>query len=70
MSNQGANPDGPRALHRRVKAVSFWVGVGLPVLYLPLLVAGAPGFERPVAVALVALHALALVVGHTYGTDG
>ncbi|MFB6104712.1 MAG: hypothetical protein ABEJ57_06470 [Halobacteriaceae archaeon] len=54
-------------LHRPVQTVSFWAAVGLPVLYVPLLLASpvTAGDERVVA-ALVTLHAMALLLGHSY----
>lgn len=54
-------------LQRPVEIASFWAAVGLPIVYVPLLLATpvSPGEERLVA-ALVALHALALVLGHSY----
>lgn len=52
---------------RPLEAVGFWAGIALPFLYLPLLFAGQlSGPERTAFFALVALHAGALVVGHTY----
>lgn len=54
-------------LQRPVETASFWAAIGLPVIYVPLLLAPpvTAGDERLVA-ALVALHAVALLLGHSY----
>jgi hypothetical protein len=48
---------------RAVSGLSFWAAVVLPVAYLPLL---ATAHLEP-AMALVAVHAAALLLGHGYG---
>ncbi|MDQ2054737.1 hypothetical protein [Halobellus sp. H-GB7] len=53
-----------------VRFVSFWAAVALPFLYLPLLAGGLEGSEPNAFVALLAVNAVALVVGHSYHTDG
>lgn len=58
-SRLSALRDGGRRL---LVAAAFWTAVLLPGLYVPLLaVAGVDA-----TVALLAVHALALVVGHDY----
>lgn len=48
-------------------AVSFWVGTLLPIVYLPLLLAGVDsGMRFGLLVALLALNVVALVLGHDY----
>ncbi|AHZ23511.1 hypothetical protein E6P09_14525 [Haloferax mediterranei ATCC 33500] len=57
---------GLRLIAIPVRFIGFWVAVALPFLYLPLLVGGLSGSELTAFVALVAVNALALVVGHNY----
>jgi hypothetical protein len=54
-----------------VTAVGFWTGTLLPVAYLPVFVVGIDsGRALSLLVALLGIHALALVVGHEYdGVD-
>lgn len=55
------------ALLRPVEAVGFWSAIGLPFLYLPLLLSGpASTPEWLTAVGLIALHAVALYVGRSH----
>jgi len=50
-----------------VRAVAFWTAVLLPLAYLPLLFAGVVGAVDPVGlVALVGVHAVAVLVGHVH----
>lgn len=57
-------------LARGVAAVSFWLAVTLPAVYLPLLVAGAGASDRAVLLgALLLANAVALLVGHTHRRD-
>jgi len=51
---------------RNVKAASFWAAIVLPFTYLPLLVGGLTGGEALLFAGLVAVNALAFVVGHGY----
>ncbi|MBZ6495396.1 hypothetical protein [Natrinema longum] len=54
-------------LHHSVTAAGFWIGTLLPVVYLPVILAGIDSISRlSLFVGLLALHALALVVGHDY----
>jgi len=72
-STHDRTPPGPDSrlrgalLRGPLAALGFWTGVALPFLYVPLLLAG-PGAsaERTIAFALVALHGLALFVGHEH----
>lgn len=54
-------------LQRPVETASFWAAVGLPLVYVPMLIATpvSSGDARLVA-ALVTLHAVALLLGHSY----
>ena len=50
-----------------VRAVAFWTAVLLPLAYLPLFLAGVVGAVDPVSlVALVGVHAVAVLVGHVH----
>ena len=55
---------GVRLVAAPLRFVGFWAAVALPFLYLPLLVSGLDGQETLVFGLLLALNALALVVGH------
>lgn len=55
------------ALAHPFEAIAFWSAIALPFLYLPLLVSGlgsTPQFSA--FLALLALHAVAIVGGHRY----
>ena len=50
-----------------VTAVGFWIGTLLPVAYLPVFLSGIDSVgSLSLVVGLLAIHALALVVGHDY----
>lgn len=50
-----------------VRIVAFWVAVTLPFLYLPLLVTGLNDTATTTAfLALLAVNAVALLVGHPH----
>lgn len=54
-------------LLRPIEAIAFWSAVALPFLYLPLLVMGLETTaELMVFFGLVALNALAFVIGHRH----
>ncbi|WP_380678032.1 hypothetical protein [Salinigranum sp. GCM10025319] len=55
---------GARLVAAPLRFVGFWAAVALPFLYLPLLLGGLEGGETFVFGLLLALNALALVVGH------
>ncbi|KAB1187783.1 MULTISPECIES: hypothetical protein [Haloferax] len=59
-------PTGVRLVAAPLRFVGFWAAVALPFLYVPLLFGGLEASELTVFVALVALNALALVIGHNY----
>ncbi|MFB6121135.1 MAG: hypothetical protein ABEJ68_08485 [Halobacteriaceae archaeon] len=51
-------------------AAGFWTGIALPFLYVPLLLAGPSGVaEQQIAFVLIALHGVALLVGHNHRQD-
>ncbi|WP_306056348.1 hypothetical protein [Natronococcus wangiae] len=50
-----------------VTAVGFWLGTILPVFYLPVFITGIDSVQAlSLLLALLVVHALALVVGHEY----
>ena len=54
-------------LSHSVTAAGFWLGTLLPVAYVPVILAGVDSIGRlSLLVGLLAVHALALVVGHNY----
>jgi hypothetical protein len=53
-----------------VEMVSFWLAVALPFLYLPLLVSGVTTDGELLSVlVLVALNAVALLIGHDHRNE-
>ncbi|MEF8772737.1 hypothetical protein [Halodesulfurarchaeum sp.] len=77
MSHPSPTPDStaqspPRSgrLLRPFQALGFWAAVGLPFIYVPLVLRGleTPSIQLTVAV-LIAAHVLALVLGRHYNTD-
>jgi hypothetical protein len=49
-----------------VRFVAFWMAALLPLTYLPLLASGVLTGHRIVFVGVLALNAVAFVVGHSY----
>lgn len=50
-----------------VTTAGFWLGTLLPVVYLPVFIAGVDSVQTlSLLLALLGLHAIALVVGHEY----
>lgn len=50
-----------------VTAVGFWLGTALPVLYVPVFLAGVNSVEMLLLLlALLTVHVVALIVGHEY----
>lgn len=48
-------------------AAGFWLGTLLPVAYLPVFLSGVDSVQSlSLVFGLLAVHALALVVGHSY----
>jgi hypothetical protein len=58
---------GARLVAAPLRFVGFWAAVALPFLYVPLLLGGLQGSEAFAFGFLMALNALALVVGHGHG---
>lgn len=46
--------------------LGFWMAVGLPFLYLPLLLGGFLSPELPILAGILVIHLVALVVGRDY----
>ena len=67
--NRGGSSPGSAALVRKpIEATAFWAAVLLPVAYVPVLAEGIDGIQAAgLFASLVALHFLALAVGHRYG---
>lgn len=51
------------------ETAAFWAAVLLPFVYLPLLAMGLDGGTLLVFVALLALNALSLLLGHPHNRD-
>jgi hypothetical protein len=51
-----------------VRAVAFWAAILLPLAYVPA--AYGVGFDGWSPLALIALHAACVVVGHNHGSAG
>jgi len=52
------------------RAAGFWLAVGLPFLYVPLLLSGLEATRHAFLVlGLVLLNLVALVAGRSYGRD-
>jgi len=49
-----------------LRFVAFWIAVGLPFLYLPLLYGGLDGDSWMVFVGLVVANVFALLLGHDH----
>lgn len=50
-----------------VEVIAFWSGIALPAVYLPLLTSGLRDLtEFGIIVGLIALHLVALIVGHEH----
>lgn len=56
-------------LARTVRAAAFWTAVALPFAYLHLLWGGLTAPEVGVFFALLAVNAVALVLGHEHGSE-
>lgn len=57
-------------IERAVEAVAFWTAVGLPFVYLGLILGGGAGNQRVAIAGLLLVNAIALVVGHDHARDG
>lgn len=57
-------------LLRPVEAAGFWAAIGLPFVYIPLVLTGMEtGSEQVAAVLLIAAHVVALYLGRHYKND-
>lgn len=54
-------------LEAPIEAIGFWAAVGLPIVYLSMLVSGIDNQVRLVLfLGLIGLNFVALIVGHDY----
>lgn len=51
-----------------VRIVAFWLAAFLPLTYLPLFAVDLVGEYAVAFAALLALHAVTILVGHGYGS--
>jgi hypothetical protein len=63
-STRGHPREALAAVGPLVSFVGFWAAVGLPVIYIPLFVGGVIAPDPPVFLGIVAVHFLALALGH------
>ncbi|QLG63040.1 hypothetical protein [Halorarum salinum] len=52
-----------------IRAMAFYTAIGLPLLYLPLLVNGLDSSDGPLFAALVCANFAALLAGHGYRAE-
>ncbi|MFD1643611.1 hypothetical protein [Halohasta litorea] len=57
---------GTIALKATVRGMSFWAAILLPLVYLPLLSGDLGSQTGLIVIALIALHLIALFVGHNH----
>jgi hypothetical protein len=63
-------PSLSRLLLRPIKLLAFWSAIVLPFLHLSLLLNGLESESMTLAfLALLALNAVAIYIGHPYGSD-
>jgi len=57
-------------LDASIELLAFWAGIMLPVVYLPVLAGGLGNLtEFGMSLGLIALHLLALIVGHEHQAE-
>lgn len=77
MSNSTAHDPGPievpsgyGTLFRPVKAAGFWAAVGLPFVYVPLMLTGVQTTAEQLALGvLLGVHVLALILGRHHNAE-
>ena len=52
-----------------LRAAAFYAAIGLPFVYIPMLVGGVDPGRLLVVVGLLLTNAAALVLGHDYGIE-
>jgi hypothetical protein len=57
---------GTLALRATIRGMSFWAAILLPLVYLPLLSGGLGSQTGFIVIGLLALHLIALFVGHNH----
>lgn len=61
---------GVGTLLRPVETLGFWAAVGLPFIYMPIILTGlGTSGEQLAAAVLIAVHVLALFVGRHHNAD-
>lgn len=66
-AESGGHGDPFRSLTRLLALSSFLLAIVLPVVYLPILIAGFPTPAYiPVTAGLIVLHIASLILGHNY----
>ncbi|MFW6384320.1 MAG: hypothetical protein ACOCZC_02870 [Halodesulfurarchaeum sp.] len=71
-THDASNGPPPRAgiVLEPLQAVAFWAAIGLPFIYVPLVVRGLETVTVQMTVAvLLALHVITLVLGRQYNAD-
>lgn len=58
-----------RTVQQQFQFAGFWSAVLLPMVYVPMLLSGIVATWSSAFVALLAVHAIALVAGHSYHRD-
>ncbi|USZ72622.1 hypothetical protein [Natronosalvus halobius] len=53
----------------RLRVASFWTAIVLPIAYLPILAIGSDGTRTGLFVTLLAVHLVALYVGHAHNVE-
>lgn len=63
----GSLQDGLAWCHQSLQALSFWLAIVLPAIYLPLLVATSVVAIDPAPILyVIGVHVVTLVLGHRY----
>jgi hypothetical protein len=52
-----------------VRAASFYLAIGLPFVYLPVMAGGLSAENGPLVAGLLVANVLTLVLGHSYGDE-
>lgn len=57
------------AIARAIEALAFWTAVGLPFVYLPMIVGGVAGQQWLAIAGLLLANVISLIAGHDYARD-
>ncbi len=70
VASDAVNTPASATLLKPFEVAGFWAAVALPFLYTPLVIAGPDTTAQQTALAaMVALHVVALVLGHRHNTS-